>query len=117
MRVSFRVKSVDTRRAVDKAAKAHVRVTTMVTEAAREDTKPYVPYVTGALRRSAETESQPSRGLLVYGSSSVPYARAQYYGLPGKTWPGTVMQWFEHSKAANRRKWERIAKVEYGRTF
>jgi hypothetical protein len=117
MRVTARVKSFDMGPALKKADSTQKRIVTMVTEAAREDTKPYVPYVTGALRGSAETESKPSLGKLVYGSSAVPYARAQYYGLANKSWPGTVMQWFERSKAANKAKWERIAKLEYGRRF
>lgn len=106
--MSVRVKSFDVSPAVAKGKDAAMAVRSMVTIAAREDTKPYVPYLMGDLRGTAETESVPEEGLLVYGNASVPYARAQYYGLPNKTWPGTVMQWFEASKAANMPAWERV---------
>lgn len=117
MRVSARVAKVDVSKAQGKALLAHRKALTATTEAARVDTEPYVPFVTGALRRTAETESQPTRGLLIYGSSAVPYASAQYYGLPGKTWPGTVMHWFQVSKARNGEKWRRINAQEYARHF
>jgi hypothetical protein len=110
--ISCRVKSLNLRGAVKKAERAEKRVKAMVTLAAREDTKPYVPYVTGALRQSAEINSIPEQGLLVYGGPGVPYARAQYYRLANKSWPGTTMQWFEASRAANRRRWETIAEEE-----
>lgn len=112
MDIDVRLKSIDLSKAIEKAGKMERQVRAMVTIAAREDTKPYVPYLNGDLRDSANTESQPEDGLLVYGSSSVPYAAAQYYGLPNKTWPGTAMQWFEHSKAANLKKWIQIAQRE-----
>lgn len=112
MKADVRLRSADLSKALAKGDAMGRGVTAMVTLAAREDTKPYVPYLTGDLRGTAETESVPEEGLLVYGSASVPYARAQYYGLPGKTWPGTVMQWFDHSKAANISKWIRVAEKE-----
>lgn len=114
MNVNVQVKNIDLSRALAKAQRTGHEVTTQVTIAAREDTKPYVPYVTGALRATAETESRPEEGLLVWGNSSVPYARAQYYGLPNKTWPGTCMQWFESARAANMMSWVAIAKKAVG---
>lgn len=107
--MSVRIKSFDVAAAIAKGEEAATGIRTMVTMAAREDTKPYVPYVTGDLRGTAETESVPEEGLLVWGNASVPYAAAQYYLHPNKTWPGTVMQWFEESKAANMPAWERTA--------
>jgi hypothetical protein len=107
--VNIRVRSIDLSGAIAKAGKAERRVKTMVTLAAREDTKQYVPYQDGALRQSAETASVPEQGQLIY---STVYARAQYYGLPGKRTPGTTMQWFEASKAANLEKWIKIAEKE-----
>ncbi len=107
--MTVRIKSFDIAPAIAKGQEAVTAVRGMVTLAVREDTKPYVPYVSGDLRGTAETESVPEEGKLVYGNASVPYARAQYYGLPNKTWPGTVMQWFEESKAVNMPAWERVA--------
>lgn len=106
------VKSIDLKKALAKGGLMEQRVTTMVTLAAREDTKPYVPYDQGPLRDSAETESKPEEGLLIYGNANVPYARAQYYGYPNKRWPGTVGHWFEPSRAANLSKWIAIADKE-----
>jgi hypothetical protein len=117
MRVRVRVGKVDTKRAQAKAVIARQKALTATTEAARLDTEPYVPMVTGALRRTAETESIPTKGLLVYGNGAVPYASAQYYGLPGKTWPGTVMHWFDVAKRQHGAKWVRINKQEYARHF
>jgi hypothetical protein len=107
--ISANVKSIDLSGVLDKGRRAETRVKKMVTLAAREDTKPYVPYVTGALRQSAEVASVPEQGLLVYDTE---YARAQYYGLPRKTWPGTGMQWFELAKAACIDRWNEIAQLE-----
>lgn len=112
MKVSARVKSSDLVRALAKAGPMEQAVRTAVTIAAREDAKPYVPYVTGDLRGTAETESIPEQGRLAWGNASVPYARAQYYGLPNKTWPGTCMQWFDPAKAANLTSWIRAARAE-----
>jgi hypothetical protein len=116
MRVSMRVRSVDVGPADRKAAGLARRVRAVVTIAAREDTRPYVPYLTGDLDRSVMA-SRPEDGKLIWDTS---YARAQYYGLPNKTKsPHTraTMQWFEHSKAVNQRRWERAAKAETARVF
>ena len=114
MRVSARLGSADLSRALAKAGEMGRAATVGVTLAAREDCKPYVPYLDGHLRATAETESDPERGRLVWGNASVPYAAAQYYGLPDKRWPGTCMQWFDPAKAANVSKWIRVAKAEAG---
>ena len=114
MRVAAKLGSWDLSRALSKAGDMERAATTAVTLAAREDCKPYVPYLDGHLRATAETESEPERGLLVWGNASVPYARAQYYGYPGKRWPGTCMQWFDPAKAANISKWIRIAGAKAG---
>lgn len=112
MSVTCKIRSIDLSGAAAKGKVVEQRVKTAVTLAAREDTKPYVPYVTGDLRGTAETESIPEQGLLIYGNASVPYARAQYYGLKHKTWPGTCMQWFEAAKAANKLQWQAVAREE-----
>lgn len=114
MRCQVRLRSAELSRAVAKAERTGRAVAARVTMAAREDCKPYVPYVTGALRGTAETESVPERGLLVWGNASVPYARAQYYGCPNKTWPGTCMQWFEPAKAACMARWAEAARQAAG---
>jgi len=118
MRVGFKLKSVDLGQIGPRADAAKKRARTMMTLAAIGDTRPYVPRVSGALAASGDSESRPEQGLLIYGSSAVPYARRQYYGLPGKTktrHPQATTQWFAHSKAANKGRWEQVAKRQYGK--
>lgn len=120
MRVICRVRAVDVSGIKRRADSRHPRVLAAVTEAVRMDTLPYVPWVTGALAGTANVESKPTRGLLVYGSSSVPYARAQYYTMPNKTrtaHPQATMQWFEASAATHKRSWRAVAGAEYRREF
>jgi hypothetical protein len=116
----FKLKSVHLAGLAPRAAAARKRARTMMTLAAIGDTRPYVPRLSGALAGSGDSESQPERGLLIYGSSAVPYARAQYYGLPNKTLqhhPQATKEWFAVSKAANMRKWDAVAKQEYRKEF
>jgi hypothetical protein len=110
--ISAKVRSIDLSGVIAKAPLAERRIKVQLTQVIREDTKPYVPYQDGALRQSAETNSIPDKGMLIYGGGSVPYARVQYYGLPNKTWPGTVGQWYEYAKAANLPRWLQIAQKE-----
>lgn len=116
MRMSLRVKSVDTSGLSVKLARARTRALTLTTLAAIEDTRPYVPRLSGDLAGTADSGSKPASGLIVYGSSAVPYARRQYYDFPRKTTtfhPQATTMWFEYSKAANRLKWERTFGQEY----
>lgn len=120
MRVGFKLQSVHLASLAPRAEAARKRARTMMTLAAIGDTRPYVPRLSGALVGTGDTESQPTRGLLIYGSSAVPYARAQYYGLANKTritHPQATMQWFAHSKAANKRKWEQVSRQQYRKEF
>ena len=117
MRVGFKLKSMDLGRIGPKAAIAKKRARTMMTLAAIGDTRPYVPKLSGELVGSADASSRPAQGLIIYDTD---YARAQYYGLPNKTTqfhPQAAMEWFAHSKAANKRKWEKVAKQEYRKEF
>jgi hypothetical protein len=116
MKVTMRVREVDTHKIPDKLSKANRRAAWAVTEQARMDTRPYVPRLSGDLVGTADTESQPERGLLVWGSFAVPYAQKQYYTFPNKTkqfHPLATMRWFEVSKGVNGKKWEATAKREY----
>ena len=103
--VSARVSKLDLSGAERKAPLMAQAAQATCVMAAMRDSEPYVPYLTGALRGSAETESQPEQGKLVYGSAAVPYAAPQYYGRPNKTWPGTTMKWFEHAADARLAQW------------
>lgn len=103
--VSAKVSKIDMSGAERKAPLMAQAAQATMAMAARRDGEPLVPYLTGALRQSAETQSKPEQGELIYGSSSVPYARPQYYGHPNKSWPGTTMQWFEHAADAHLVQW------------
>jgi hypothetical protein len=102
---------------MSKSKDAQRAATVALVEAARMDSLPYTPWVTGDLARSADVASKPEAGLLIYDT---PYARAQYYGLPMKTEDFhalAMMQWFEEAKAVNGASWRRIAESEYSRFF
>jgi hypothetical protein len=117
MKVKVSVKSVSVAGATMKAPRARAAAIAQVTEAARLDTDPYVPMREGDLAGTASVQSRPTLGKLIYGQ---PYARAQYYGLPGKSkarHPKAIMQWFEVAKRVNVRRWRRIAASEYERLF
>ena len=63
----------------------------------------------------AETESVPEDGLLVWGNASVPYARAQYYGLPNKRWPGTYMQMVRPGEGGQHQQVDQDSRDQGGR--
>ena len=88
----------------------------------------YVPFQTGALRKSVKGSVNTPDPYLIY---DCPYARYQYYGrvragpaprqatgadLQYHT-PGTGPQWFETWKAAGGREVIRRVKARAGRTF
>ena len=99
--MSVRITRMDFSQAISKGETARKKIRAVVTERARQDCEPFIPYQEGHLRGSGETESDPENGRIVWGNSDVPYARAQYYACPRKTFPGTCNQWFEAAKAAN----------------
>lgn len=109
MRLS--VKSADATGAKRKGPLAKAAAVVAYALAAIRDSEPYVPYVTGALRGTAHSESGPEAGRIVYGSAAVPYARPQYYGCPNKTWPGTTMEWFPKAKERHGQAWAREAEA------
>jgi hypothetical protein len=109
MSVDARISSMDFSLAQAKTPVARQAAISALVMAARRDSEPYVPMVSGDLRRSAQTESDPQGGRLTYGSAAVPYARPQYYGCPHKTYPGTTMRWFDVAKASHMAQWEKEA--------
>lgn len=117
MNVKFKMKSIDVKKVQAKSPLAHERALILGTDAARMDTNPYVPRITGDLAGSADIRSQPSKGLLIYSGT---YARAQYYGLPNKTktfHPKAVMQWFQASKLVNAKHWRDVMAKAYSEFF
>ena len=116
MKVTCKVASVNVAKAIAKASRAKRLSRIAMVEAARMDTLPYVPWVSGDLALTADTESRPEAGKLIYGNSAITYARAQYYTMPNKTrlpHPQATMQWFVHAKAARMAAWERVAQRVY----
>lgn len=111
MSISVRVSEVDLSKAEAKSRRIRQAAQAALVMAARRDSEPFVPYLTGDLRRSAETESRPEKAVLKYGSAAVPYARPQYYGCPRKTWPGATTRWFDAAKAAHMPAWAKEAQA------
>ena len=107
--ISCRIDSINLQKAMSKADPIKRAVLMSYSLAAIRDTNQYVPYREGRLRQSANSESVPEQGRIIYGSAAVPYARPQYYGYPNKTWPGTTEKWFDVSSQRNKTKWEREA--------
>ncbi|MFR1638180.1 MAG: hypothetical protein ACLSVD_02840 [Eggerthellaceae bacterium] len=83
-----------------------------MTLAAREDCKPYVPYLDGHLRARRRPRACRRTGCSS-GATRQCVRQGEYCGLP-KRWPGTCMQWFDPAKAANISKWIRIAGTKAG---
>lgn len=68
-------------------------------------TEPYVPFRTGMLARSGPGHTQLGSGEVVY---ETPYARRMYYGrynFNKSAHPQATAQWFEKSKAVNKKAW------------
>ena len=107
MRLS--VKSADVSGAARKAVPIEKAAVGAYAMAAIRAAEPLVPYLNGPLRGSAQSESTPEEGRIIYGSAAVPYARAQYYGCPHKRWPGTTTEWFPKAQAKHGDAWTREA--------
>lgn len=109
MSISVQVKRIDLSKAEAKGKKYEDAVKTAVSAAVLTDSTPYVPYLTHALRQSGERNTRYTEGLVIWGDSSVPYARVQYEKYPHKRKPGTKMKWFEVAKKARLKSWTQVA--------
>lgn len=119
-----RVKSVDLAGALDAVRSASEAALGVVAENAKSDTKPYVPYDTGALQGSAETEVAGGSAYIRYGgdSKTARYAREQYYNAHNHETrqnaihaPKACDHWGERSKADNADRWARMYADEMAR--
>lgn len=96
---------IDFTRAIAKSARMKQAATAAMVDAVLSSTENLVPYDTGKLRQSGETESDRVKGLIIWGNSDVKYARVQYYEYPNKRLPGTVPFWYEVARARDFAKW------------
>lgn len=73
-------------------------------EQALRDSQQYCLYMTGALKGSGETHSQPAAdpARLVW---QTPYARRRYYEPCVPRTPGTTIMWVETARAAHMSDW------------
>lgn len=111
-------KACDFSGAIVKGAAARVKIRTAIALRVREDCKPFVPKVSGNLRGTAETQSSPEDGRIVWGGTQeVPYAAYQYYTAPHKTYPGTCCEWFVSAEAAHKKEWEKTAQMAAKEVF
>lgn len=107
----FRVSRADTAAAQKKGRRMATVAVKAYALAARRDSEPMVPRLSGDLRGSARTEFGDGRARLTYGGGGVPYARPQYYA-PGSwryTTGGTGPRWFDKAKAKAGARWLREA--------
>ena len=77
------------------------------------DSNYFCPEDTGDLQKSVQPIM--GNGVLEWNT---PYAKAQYYGLPGKstdTNPNASLQWFEQAKARELDNWVGVANAEYNK--
>lgn len=122
MRLSVkRVELFGLSEAVERANEAALGVTA---ENALSDTRPYVPYDTGALQGSGEARVEGDRALLEYGGDAETsrYAREQYYNAHNHETrqnaihaPKACDHWGERSRADNGGRWARMHAAEMGR--
>lgn len=96
---------IDFSRAIAKSARMKQAATAAMVDAVLSSTENLVPYDTGKLRQSGETESDRIRGLIIWGNSDVKYARVQYYEYPHKRSPGTVPYWFDVAQVRDFSQW------------
>lgn len=122
MRLSL--KGVDVSRALEKVKRANEAALGVTAENAKSDTRPYVPYDTGALQGSAEAEVADGRAYLRYGGTAETsrYAREQYYNAHNHETrqnethaPKACDHWGERSKADNGERWAKMHASEMRR--
>lgn len=107
----LRVSRVDVGSARQKGRRMATAAVKAYALAAKRDSEPYVPRLSGDLRGSARAEFGDGRASLTYGGGGVPYARPQYYA-PGSwryTTGGTGPRWFDKAKAKAGARWLREA--------
>lgn len=114
--MGVKVKHIDVSGALRKTDRMKKAAVSAYTLAARRDSAPYVPRLSGALRSSAEAQTSATTGKLVYGGSGVKYASKQYYASGFRyTTPGTGSKWFEKAKRSNGSKWAKEAATAAGK--
>ena len=120
----MRLKSIDLSGAKEAVKQASEAALGIVAENAKSDTKPYVPYDTGALQGSAEVEVAGDKAYLRYGGDAETsrYAREQYYNAHNHETsqnaihaPRACDHWGERSKADNADRWASMFADEMGR--
>lgn len=122
MRLSL--KSADVSGALEKVKRANEAALGVTAENALSDTRPYVPYDTGALQGSGQTKVSGERAYLEYGTDADTsrYARVQYYNAHNHGTaqnaihaPKACDHWGERSKADNGERWAKMHASEMRR--
>lgn len=125
MRAGLSVGRADVSGLLAAAGRARAAACGAVAENVLADCGPYVPYDTGALKRSGEAVPLRGGGAEVrWGTDAdtAAYAREQYYneGYRHKTEqnalfsPRAQSHWFEGARAERREEWERMYRTVYG---
>ena len=124
MPLRLRVKSVDVRGAEDKVRKASEAAMGVTAENVLSDCTPFVPYDTGALQGSGQSEAKGEKGYVEWGTDgeTAQYARIQYYGSHDHGTaqnaihaPKAQDHWFEGAKAERGDAWAEMHAAEMRR--
>lgn len=105
---------IDFSRAIAKSTRMKKAATAAMVDAVLASTENLVPYDTGKLRQSGETESDRVKGLIIWGNSDIKYARVQYYKYPHKRMPGTVPFWFDVARSRDFAQWLKKVGIAVG---
>lgn len=116
--MNLRLAGIETGPILSKAQKAANAAKFAVAENVLADCSEYVPYETGALRRSGDTEQPSGDGpaKVVWGkdADTAKYARVQYFGVnfdhprrPNNS--KGCAKWFEKAKAERKAEWVAMA--------
>lgn len=119
----FRLKEVDIKGLQSKLDKANEAACWALTRNALADCSPYVPYKTGALKKSGREVLQGGTACIEWGgdAKTAQYARKQYYQTLNHNTPGNAAMspkatdhWLEHARAARGSEWKKIYEAKLG---
>lgn len=122
MRLSFL--RADTGKLTGNAKAASEAALGVVAENVLADCTDYVPYETGALRRSGQASVRGGVGQVSWGTDAdtAQYARVQYYGSFSHSTTANAVyagkargRWFEGAKAERKDAWRKMYAQEYER--
>lgn len=110
--MSVSIQTIDFTKAIAKGPRIRTAANAALCGAILQSTADLVPYNTGKLRGSGETETNYTGGQVSWGNSDVKYARVQYYSYPHKRrdkQPGATCFWFDVAMQKHMPEWVKAA--------